>query len=190
VLGGHARAVVVSMLLTWLLTGGVVVVILMMPALIQTLFAIPATAAARANSVATLALCLGCVCYGLLADRFGFRRVLMVGALALFGATVAPYLGVRSAPQHLIPPYALAGFCVGVVGVVPIAMVDALPPAIRSSGISFACNVAYAKSGGLIPLLIVWWLRSDVNVPVYDVAAACAAGVFAAWFGTRSDSPR
>ncbi len=185
VLSGHGSAVGMSMLLTWMLTAGIVVVILMTPTLIQTLFAIPAATAARANSIATFALCLGCIVYGIAADRFGYRRVLVVGAILLAATTAALYRGLGVAPQHLTLLYAVAGFAVGVVGVVPVAMVHAFPAAIRFSGISFAYNLAYAISGGLTPLLIVWWLRSEPDAAVYYVALAGVVGALAAWFGTR-----
>ena len=188
VLSGHARAVVVSMLLTGLLAAGIVVVILMTPTLIQNLFAIPAADAARANSVATFALIFGCISYGLAADRFGYRGVLVVGSVLLLAATALLYHALDTAPQHLTALYALTGFCVGVVGVVPVAMVHAFPPAIRFSGISFSYNVAYAISGGLTPLVVSWWLRSEPNAAVYYVAMACVVGALAAWFGTRSRS--
>lgn len=185
VLGGHRQAVAVSMLLTWLLTAGIVVVILMTPTLVQNLFAIPAAVAARANSAATLALCAGCIVYGLAADRFGVRRVLVIGAAVLAGATAVLYLGLRSAPHRIMGLYATAGFCVGVVGVVPTAMVQAFPAAIRYSGISFAYNVAYAISGGLTPLVVAFWLRSEPNAAVYYVAAACVVGAAAAGWRRR-----
>ena len=180
VLAGHAREVGVSMLLTWLLTAGIVVVILMTPTLAQNLFAIPAADAARANSVATFMLILGCITYGLAADRIGVRPVLVAGSCVLAIATAALYFGTRADPGHFTPLYAIAGFTVGIVGVVPTVMVRAFPAEIRFSGISFAYNVAYAISGGLTPLLVTWWLRSEPNAAVYYVAVACAVGAFAA----------
>ncbi len=179
VLAGHAREVATSMLLTWLLTAGIVVVILMTPTLVQRLYAIAPATAAQANSLATFALCFGCIAYGLAADRFGFRRVIAIGALVLAAVVFALYTGTRASPQHFTALYVLTGFCVGVVGVVPTAMVHAFPPAIRFSGISFAYNVAYAIAGGTTPLLIAWWLRSAPDAPVYYVALACLAGMLA-----------
>ena len=51
VLAGHGRAVVLSMLLTWVLTAGIVVVILMTPGLIQKSFGISAVDASTANTL-------------------------------------------------------------------------------------------------------------------------------------------
>lgn len=192
VLAGHAREVGVSMLLTWLLTAGIVVVILMTPTLAQNLFAIPAGDAARANSIATFLLILGCITFGLAADRFGTRTVLIAGSITLALANTALHLGTRADPTQFAALYALAGFTVGVVGVVPTAMVRAFPPEIRFSGISFAYNVAYAISGGVTPLLVTWWLRSEPNAAVYYVVVACAVGAIAGALAaslSRADNP-
>ena len=177
VLAGHGGAVAYSMLLTWLLTAAIVVVILLTPTLLQTLFAIPAATALSANSIATLSLTLGCVAFGAFADRIGAPRALAIGCAALFFAVLAFYAGVARDPRQLHVLYALAGFCVGVVGVIPTLLVQAFPPAIRYSGISFAYNVAYAVFGGLTPQFVSTLVRHSPMAPAYYVAALCVLGV-------------
>ena len=186
VLAGHRRAVIVSMLLTWVLTAAIVVVILMTPTLIQKLFAIPAATALAANSVATLALMLGCIAFGVLSDRFGAARMLLLGCIALLFATYALYHGIAQAPNRLFALYALAGFCAGLTGVIPVLLVQAFPPAVRFSGISFAYNVAYAIFGGMTPLLVTLATKTSPLAPAHYVAALCvlAAGV-AIYIGMR-----
>jgi MFS family permease len=177
VLAEHSRAVIVSMLLTWVLTAAIVVVILMTPTLIQKLFGIAPAVALEAGSLATLCLVIGCVVFGLAADRFGAARVVAIGCALLFAAVYALYLGVASMPQNLDLLYAMAGFCVGVVGVIPTVLVRAFPPAVRFSGISFAYNIAYAIFGGLTPLLVSLLLKSQPLAPAHYVAALCVVGV-------------
>jgi len=190
VLAGHRREVILSMLLTWMLTAGIVVVILMTPTLVQGLYGIEPATAAHANTLATLALVIGCVFFGIAADRVGHVRMLIVGAVLMLVTTLVLYRVLALAPQHFALAYAAAGFAVGVVGVVPTAMVLAFPPAIRFSGISFAYNIAYAISGGLTPLIVTLWMRNDPNAPVYYVAAACVVGVLAAWAGRATGAAR
>ncbi|NMO16917.1 MFS transporter [Pyxidicoccus fallax] len=179
-LRGHGGAVVVSMLLTWLLTAGIVVVILMTPTLMQNLFKIAPTRTLEASSLATLSLTFGCVAFGLLADRFGPGRALVVGCVALLAATYALYRGVAAAPEHLLGLSALAGFCVGVVGVVPTVMVRAFPAAVRFSGLSFSYNVAYAIFGGLTPLVVTLLMKDHPLAPAHYVAALCCMGLVVA----------
>jgi len=191
VLAGHGREVAVSMLLTWVLTAAIVVVILMTPTLIQKLFAIPAADSLSANSVATLCLAIGCIVYGALADRIGAARVLMIGCAILLAATYALYIGLGRAPQSLFGLYAIAGFSVGVVGVIPTLLVRAFPAAVRFSGISFAYNVAYAIFGGLTPLFVTLMLKNQPLAPAHYVAALCAVGIVTAvWIGADRVSPR
>jgi MFS family permease len=182
VLRGHGTAVVVSMLLTWVLTAGIVVVILMTPTLIQKLFAIAPAHALEANSVATFSLTVGCICFGLLADRFGVGPVLAAGCVALLVTTYLLYRGLAVAPERLVPLYALTGFCVGVVGVVPTVMVRAFPAAVRFSGLSFSYNVAYAIFGGLTPLVVTLMMKSNPLAPAHYVAALCGMGVVVALY--------
>jgi MFS family permease len=190
VLAGHGRAVVLSMLLTWVLTAGIVVVILMTPGLIQKSFGISAADASTANTFATIGLSIGCVVFGLLADRFGAERMLTIGCVLLLVATYALYFGVARDARYLDSLYAVAGFCVGVVGVIPTVLVRAFPPPVRFSGISFAYNVAYAICGGLTPLLVGWLVVRQPLAPAHYVAALCAVGVATAiWVGVASAAP-
>lgn len=182
VLRGHVPAVLVSMLLTWVLTAGIVVVILLTPDLMQKLHGIAPARALEANSIATLSLTVGCVCFGLLADRWGASRALGLGIAALLVMTYVLYVGVAREPGHLFPLYALTGFCVGVVGVVPTVMVHAFPPAVRFSGISFSYNVAYAIFGGLTPMVVTLLTKTSPMGPAHYVAAVCVVGLFVALY--------
>jgi MFS family permease len=185
VLAGHGRAVVVVMLLTWVLTAGIVVVILMTPTLLAQMYSIAPARTLAANTLATLALCVGCVAYGLLADRIGAARALLIGCPLLLVAVYALYLGVGANANALPVLYALAGFCVGVVGVIPALLVAAFPPAVRFTGISFAYNVAYAIVGGVTPLVVATLMKSVALAPAHYVAALCVVGVAVALFVGR-----
>jgi MFS family permease len=182
VLAGHGRAVVVVMLLTWVLTAGIVVVILMTPTLLAQMYSLAPARTLAANTWATLALCVGCVAFGLLADRIGAARALLVGCPLLLVAVYALYLGVGANPDALPVLYALAGFCVGVVGVIPTLLVAAFPAEVRFSGISFAYNVAYAVVGGVTPLIVAVLVKSTALAPAHYVAALCLLGAGIAFF--------
>ncbi|XXF81183.1 MFS transporter [Myxococcaceae bacterium GXIMD 01537] len=182
VLRGHVTSVVVSMLLTWVLTAAIVVVILMTPTLMQKLHGITPATTLEANSVATLSLTAGCVLFGLGADRFGVGRMLGVGCVGLLAASYLLYLGVAREPGHLMGLSALAGLCVGVVGVVPTVMVRAFPPEVRFSGLSFSYNVAYAIFGGLTPLAVTLMMKTQPLAPAHYVGALSGVGVAVALF--------
>ncbi|WP_321963728.1 MFS transporter [Paraburkholderia sp. J7] len=176
VLRKHGRAVVVSMLLTWTLTAAIVVVILMTPTLVARRFHIDAATALQANSAATFCLTIGCMVAGSIAGRIGTRRTIFVGCLLLGASYFAMLRHLAVDPGALLPLYAVAGFFVGAVAAIPVAMVNAFPPAVRFSGISFSYNVAYAVFGGLTPVLVSLMLKWNPSAPELYVAALCVIG--------------
>ena len=172
---GHGRAVVISMLLTWVLTAAIVVVILMTPTLLQKQFHIAAgdRADRELPRDAVPADRLRAVGLRRRPHRRGARRF-SIGGIALAIAYYALYLGnwpwIR---QCSLPWYAFTGFCVGVVGVIPFVMVQAFPAAVRFSGISFSYNVAYAIFGGLTPIVVV----ADDEIQSAGAGALCRGAV-------------
>jgi MFS family permease len=186
VLERHLSSVLLSMLVTWMLTAAVVVMILMTPSLVQSVFHIEPARAFLGNNIASFALALGCLFYGWLADRIGYARALLFGALGLFACSYALYLDLQAGATHFIVLYGLAGFSVGVVGVVPVLMVVAFPPAVRFSGLSFSYNIAYAIFGGFTPPLISLMVkRFGVLAPAHYVAVAALVGIAVAWWTMR-----
>jgi MFS family permease len=159
------------------------VVILMTPSLVQSVFHLAPERAFLGNNMASFALALGCLCYGWLADRIGYARALLLGAIGLLACSYALYLDLQAGGAHFVVLYALAGFSVGVVGVVPALMVVAFPPAVRFSGLSFSYNIAYALFGGLTPPMIGLLVqRFGVLAPAHYVALTAVIGIaVAAW---------
>jgi len=179
ILKSHGKAIVVSALTTWTLTAAIVVLILMTPTLLQKLDGFAPLATLQANSVATLALSVACVLVGLAADRFGAARVMLLGGIGLIASAYLLYLGVRDQVELLLPLYALTGFFVGTIAVVPFIMVRVFPPAVRFTGVSFAYNIAYAIFGGLTPLVVSFLVTRDPLAPVHYVAAIVVIGIAA-----------
>ena len=178
----HRGAVVLSMLLTWLLSAGIVVMILMTPTVLQKAFGFAPVDTLQANSLAIVALSLGCVLAGMLADRFGAGKVFSLGCLALGGSSWLLYSSVGSHPDWLFPLYALTGLCVGVIGAVPFVLVQAFPAVVRFSGLSFSYNLAYAIFGGLTPMVVAGLLKYSAMGPAWYVlglsALGCAIGLY------------
>jgi MFS family permease len=176
VLRSHARAVVTSLLSTWMLTAAIVVVILMTPSLLPKLFGIASSQAQTANLAATAALCISTAVIGVATDRFGVRRVAVPTLLFLIASAYGLYRGAETMPAMLLPLYALAGFGVGAVVLTPIIMIRAFPTSIRFSGVSFSYNLAYAVFGGLTPLLVSWLAHLDPIGPAHYIAAVTIVG--------------
>lgn len=188
VLRAHRPAVILTMAMTWLLSAAVVVMILMTPTLVQKLYGISAAVALQANSLATLTLSIGCVVFGALADRFGAGRVMMVGCALLGLTSMWFYQQMAVEPQNINAWYALCGFFVGVIGVIPSTAVRAFPAAVRFSGLSFSYNVAYAVFGGLTPVLVSLALPWDGLAAAHYVLLLSGIGGGIGMYLWRNDS--
>ena len=73
--------------------------------------------------------------------------------------------------------YGLVGFFVGAVTLVPIVAVRLFPAPVRFSGLSFSYNVSYAIFGGLTPIFLTLWLRTDPMAPAYYVGGLAILGI-------------
>ncbi len=173
----HKKAVMVSMLLTWLLSAGIVVVILMSPVWLQKQYGFAPAVTLKANSIATIMLCIGCLLAGLAADRFGASKTFITGSVMLGGSSWAFYHFAGLYPQQLFLLYGLVGLCVGVVGAVPYVMVNAFPPAVRFSGISFSYNVSYAIFGGLTPIAVTMLMGVSPMAPAWYILGLSLVGI-------------
>jgi MFS transporter, MHS family, proline/betaine transporter len=179
VLRSHKRAVLVSILCTWMLTAAILVVVLMTPTLLQTLFQVSLRQALVANFAATVAQCVAIVAVGAAADRFGIRRVAVPILLLLTVGTYGVYLAAERAPHALVMAYVLAGIGAGGAVLTPLVMVRAFPAAIRFAGVSFSYNVGYAIFGGITPLLVSAMAHWSRFVPAHYVAAVALVGLIA-----------
>ena len=175
ILRDHKEASWLVALMTWVLSTGVVVVVLMAPAYLQKVFHIVPADAMKANAVATVTLTIGCVFWGWLSDKIGTKLTMLLG---WGGMTVTAYIFYLGLPGEatLVLRYALVGFFVGSISLLPVVGVRAFPVAVRFTGLSFAYNMAYAVFGGLTPLLVASWQQVDIMAPAHYVAAMGVLG--------------
>ncbi|HWS78372.1 MAG TPA: MFS transporter [Thermomonas sp.] len=175
VLRAHGGAVALAMLLTWLLTAAVVVTLLMMPTLLQGV-GVSRAEALSGNTLAICATVLANIIAGMLADRFGAGRVLVLWS-ALLGIAFWVFYATALAGAYSPWLYMLAGFAVGVTALVPAIAVGGFPPQVRFSGLSFAYNVAYAIAGGLTPVLLSLAMKDNPAAPMHYIAAMALLGI-------------
>ncbi|MCE4364649.1 MFS transporter [Xanthomonas hortorum] len=175
VLRDHPRSVALSLWLTWMVAAGVLVVSLMTPTLLQSVYRYPAAVALQANLLAVLLQAIGSIVAGALSDRWGNGRVLLVGSVFL-GMSAWLFYRLAGDPQLLFPLYALLGAALGVLGAIPRIMVEAFPPVVRLSGVSFVYNLGYAVFGGLTPLVVVMLLKQHPMGPAYYMILLAVIG--------------
>ena len=130
----------------------------------------------EANAIATVTLTLGCVFWGWFSDRAGTRAAMVLGWGGMAVTAYLFYGSLPGTPTGLIARYALVGFFVGAIALLPVVGVRAFPPEVRFTGLSFAYNTAYAVFGGLTPMLVSVWQNVDAMAPAHYVAAMGVLG--------------
>jgi len=186
ILKQHLGAVWISAIVTWSLTAVIVVEILMTPALLQKGYGISPLAAQTSNLLATALLCLSTVATGILADRFGLRKVLLAVGPLLIAATYALYIVPTKQPSALPAVYALVGATAGLVTLAPLLMVELFPAAVRFTGVSFSYNVSYAIWGGVTPPLVSLLSHYQRLGPAHYVLIAFVSGAVALLLSQRA----
>jgi MFS family permease len=155
VLREHRKAMWPAVILTCVLTSAVVVLVVITPTLMQQRFGMTASHTFALSSLGIVFLNIGCVLAGLLVDRIGAWRALLVYSLLLPLGVAGLYASLIGGWAWPGVAYAVAGLGCGVVGVVPSVMVSLFPADIRVSGISFTYNIAYAAWASTTPLLLI-----------------------------------
>lgn len=186
VLAEHRRALIPAALLTCVLTSAVVVLVVITPTVMQQRFGMSAGYTFALSSVGIVFLNIGCVLAGLLVDRLGAWRALMIYSLLLPLGIGGLYASLVGEWGWTGVAYALAGLSCGVVGVVPSVMVGLFPAEIRVSGISFTYNVAYALWASTTPLALIALMPWSSWVCVgFCLAMGVVGALTAGYFGRR-----
>ena len=186
VLREHRLAMLPAMILTCVLTSAVVVFVVITPTMMQKTFGMSASHTFGLSALGIVFLNVGCVLAGLLVDRIGAWRTVMLYSLLLPVGIAVLYSCLINGGSWLGLAYAIAGLCCGVVGAVPSVMVGLFPARIRVSGISFTYNIAYAAWASITPLLLIGLMPWSPWICVIFSAVMGVVGVAsAAYFGAR-----
>ncbi|MGY2189774.1 Proline/betaine transporter [compost metagenome] len=186
VLREHRLAMLPAMILTCVLTSAVVVFVVITPTMMQKTFGMTASHTFALSALGIVFLNIGCVLAGLLVDRIGAWRTVMLYSLLLPLGIGVLYACLISGGNWIGLAYAVAGLACGVVGAVPSVMVSLFPARIRVSGISFTYNIAYAAWASITPLLLIGLMPWSPWICVIFCAVMGMVGVIsAAYFGAR-----
>jgi len=189
VLREHRLAMLPAMILTCVLTSAVVVFVVITPTMMQKTFGMTASHTFGLSALGIVFLNIGCVLAGLLVDRIGAWRTVMLYSLLLPMGIGVLYACLITGADWIGLAYAIAGLCCGVVGAVPSVMVSLFPARVRVSGISFTYNIAYAAWASITPLLLIGLMPWSPWICVIFSAVMGAVGVIsAAYFGARMPS--
>ncbi|BCT35446.1 MFS transporter [Pseudomonas sp. BNK-6] len=191
VLREHRLAILPALILTCVLTSAVVVFVVITPTMMQKSFGMSASHTFALSSLGIVFLNIGCILAGLIVDRLGAWRTVMLYSLLLPLGIAVLYGCLISGGEWIGLAYAIAGLGCGVVGAVPSVMVSLFPPRIRVSGISFTYNIAYALWASTTPLLLIALMPWSPWICVIYCAVMGAVGVASAsYFGGRVGEAR
>lgn len=186
VLREHRLAMWPAVILTCVLTSAVVTFVVITPTMMQKTFGMTASHTFALSSLGIVFLNIGCVIAGLIVDRIGAWRTVMLYSLLLPLGIGVLYTSLVGGGLWVGAAYAIAGLCCGVVGAVPSVMVSLFPARIRVSGISFTYNIAYAIWASITPLLLIGLMPWSPWICVMFSAVMGAVGIGAAlYFGSR-----
>jgi MHS family proline/betaine transporter-like MFS transporter len=115
---------------------------------------------------------------GLLADRFGYKRILTLGALAT-GIVVYPLFRWIDSGTTTATAVALTIFALihgAIQGAMPVAMVELFPARLRYSAMAIGYNITLALFGGTAPLVATWLIKTTGNLaaPAWYLVAIAA----------------
>lgn len=180
VLKNFRGATLISILTTWLLTTGVVLVILAPNLMKSDIFKIDPEFVSKIAILATIMNVVGNIIAGIIADRAGVRKTVVLYSLLLAGTSYA-FFDSLSTGDHMTIGflYSFAALFLGLVACVPIIIIKLFPANIRLSGIGFSYNIGNALFAGLTTFTVPV-IAEHVNPMfiAYYILFLCALGLF------------
>ena len=124
--------------------------------------------------------------FGILGDRIGARRLMLV-ALGLFLIVLYPgyWWMVRSPSMTSVMTVEIifAVLVAAATSPVPTACADLFPTEVRATGLAISYNIGSALFGGSSPFVLTWLLHTTGNrmMPAHYAAVFFVAGWIGAW---------
>lgn len=155
ILRQHRRAALPAFFLTAVLTSAVIVTVVVLPLILQKSWHFDAATTFRISCVGILALNVGCIIAGWIADRLGAWRTFAIYSVLLAAGVSVMAASLSGDITRVLLSYILLGLCCGVIAAVPAVMVQLFPPQVKVTGISLIYNLSYSLCSSTLPLLLL-----------------------------------
>ena len=153
----HPSAMMLSVSLSFVRHSLIMVVMLLLPKLIALRFYSDPSFLINVSLIALAMQILGCIIYGVIADRIGTGKTFMIAAIALTVQVWILYAYLANGQNVFVMPlYALLGFCTGMIGLCIAIYVQVFPTKIRLTAVSVIYNVIAAILGAILPLFLFY----------------------------------
>lgn len=183
-LGQHRVAVITGIGITIAWTVCTYFFLVTMPTYAVRQLGVPQSASLLANSVGLVVIVMLAPVFGAWSDRIGRRPIMLGSALGLLLLSWPLLLWLTSQPGALnlmLAQIVFALLIAGFSGPAPAAMAELYPPAMRSTGLSIAYNLAVTVFGGFAPFITTWLIArtGSALAPAWYVMLAAAMSLTA-----------
>lgn len=178
-LGKHRSAVVAGFGITIAWTVCTYFFLVTMPTYAVRQLGLPQSASLLANSVGLVLIVILAPVFGGWSDKVGRRPIMLAAALGILVSCWPLLSWLSSQPSVVNLVVAQTVFAVliaGFSGPAPAAMAELYPPAMRSTGLSIAYNLAVTIFGGFAPFITTWLIVQTGSslAPAWYVMLAAA----------------
>lgn len=183
-LGQHRAAVITGIGITIAWTVCTYFFLVTMPTYAVRQLGVPQSASLLANSVGLVVIVMLAPVFGAWSDRIGRRPIMLASALGLLLLSWPLLHWLTSQPGALnlmLAQIVFALLIAGFSGPAPAAMAELYPPAMRSTGLSIAYNLAVTVFGGFAPFITTWLIArtGSALAPAWYVMLAAAMSLTA-----------
>jgi MHS family proline/betaine transporter-like MFS transporter len=180
-----ALAIAAGVSIVWVVA--VYTLLLYMPTYVQRTLGFSPSTAFTASMVGNIAMVLGCIFSGRMADRIGRLLTVRIGAVLLLVATypvLAWVVATRTVTALFIGQTLFCAIVSVFTGSVPAVVAALFPARFRSTGVSLTYNFAAVVFGGFAPAVLTFLTETTHNTmaPALYVVAAAAVSLLALAF--------
>ncbi|QEL26240.1 MFS transporter [Bosea sp. F3-2] len=151
---------------------------------------VPQSASLLANSIGLVLIVVLAPVFGDWSDRVGRRPIMLASALGILLLSWPLLFWLTGQPSVfnlVLAQIVFAVLIAGFSGPAPAAMAELYPPAMRSTGLSIAYNLAVTLFGGFAPFITTWLIAQTGSAlaPAWYVMLAAAISLSALMMGSN-----
>ena len=180
VLTNHRSSVFIGLILYSLYSTGTMAFYTLAPSLLSTLFKISFLTTSELTLVTYIFAIIGNLIFGVLGDRFGMIKVLVLGVFFLSLSSIIFYYNLQHSSEYIFLLGGINGFFFGSVGIIPAIVLNYFPSKLRLSGSAFCFGVTTAIFSGFGAIIIPFLSTFNVMAPAYYVSSFCIIVIFTA----------
>jgi MFS family permease len=176
----YKSAAFIGVILYSLYFTATLVVNILAPSLLNKLFNIPLLTTSELTIVTYTFAIIGNLVFGVLADRFGMIKVLVLGVFFLSLSSIIFYYNLQHASENIFLLAGINGFFFGSVGIIPAIVLNCFPSKLRLSGSAFTLGISTAIFSGFGAIIVPSLSNFNVMAPAYYTSAFCIIVIFTA----------